>query len=178
MSRTGKLPVNIQDGVTASVQGNIVEIKGPKGTVKKEFDDAAAIKLEDNTITVSPADESRFARAMYGTARSIIAGMVEGVRKGFSKDLEIQGVGFRAAVSGNNLNLNLGYSHDINYKIPAQIKITITENTKIKVEGCDKQVVGQVAADIKSYYPIEPYKGKGVRIIGEFVRRKEGKKTA
>lgn len=178
MSRNGKLPVNIPQGVTASVQDTTVEVKGAKGSVKKTFNKSVAIKIEDDAIVVTPAESSRLARAMHGTARSIIAGMVEGVVKGFSKDLEIHGVGFRASVSGNALNLNLGYSHDINYVIPEGVKVTVTENTKLKVEGCDKQVVGQVAADIKAYYPVEPYKGKGVRIVGQFVRRKEGKKTA
>lgn len=178
MSRTGKLPVNIPNGVSASVQSNTVEIKGPKGSLKKILDKAAIVTLEGNAIILKPADESRFAKAMYGTARSIIAGMVEGVTRGYSKDVEIQGVGFRAVLNGKILNLFLGYSHDINYSIPDQIKITILDNTKIKIEGCDKQVVGQVAADIKAYCPVEPYKGKGVRIIGEFLRRKEGKKTA
>lgn len=178
MSRNGKLPVNIPQGVTVSVQDSTVEVKGPKGGVKKIFNKSVAIKIDNDAVVVTPAESSRLAQAMHGTARSIIAGMVEGVVKGFSKDLEIHGVGFRASVNGKALNLNLGYSHDINYVIPEDIKITVTENTKLKVEGCDKQAVGQVAADIKAYYPVEPYKGKGVRIMGQFVRRKEGKKTA
>lgn len=178
MSRIGKLPISIPSGVTVTADNNVVEVKGPKGSIKKEFDKAVIITVEDNIVNVNPANDSRFASAMHGTVRSIINGMVQGVVTPFVKDLEIQGVGFRAQLSGNILNLYLGYSHDINFKVPTGITITIAENTKIKVEGVDKQMVGQVAAQIKHYYPAEPYKGKGVRIVGEFVRRKEGKKAA
>jgi len=178
MSRIGKLPVSIPQGVTVNIVDNLVQVKGPKGSIEKSFDKAVVVTLEEQAVIVKPANESSFAQAYYGTVRSIIHGMVEGVTKGFFKELDINGVGFRATVKGKMLDLNLGYSHPINYPIPETITIVVTENTKVKVEGVDKQLVGQVAADIKSYYPVEPYKGKGVRIVGEFVRRKEGKKTA
>ena len=178
MSRIGKLPVEIPEKVKASVSGNSVSIEGPKGAIAKSFDAPVVIELADNAISVQPKGGSVLARAMHGTARSIIQGMVDGVVHGYSKDLVINGVGFRATVNGKLLDLNLGYSHPIEYPIPEGITITVAENTKVKVEGIDKQVVGQVAADIKAYYPVEPYKGKGVRIVGQFVRRKEGKKTA
>ena len=178
MSRIGKLPVAIPEKVKASVSGSSVTIEGPKGAITKAFDAPVIIELADNVISVQPKGSSVLARAMHGTARSIIQGMVEGVISGYSKDLVINGVGFRATVKGKLLDLNLGYSHPIEYPIPEGITVTVAENTKVKVEGVDKQVVGQVAADIKAYYPVEPYKGKGVRIVGQFVRRKEGKKTA
>lgn len=178
MSRIGKLPVAIPQGVTVDIVDNRVQVKGPKGSIEKSFDKAVVITMEEQAIIVKPANTSSFARAYYGTVRSIIQGMVEGVTKGFSKDLEITGVGFRATVKGKVLDLNLGYSHEIRYSIPETITIVVTENTKVRVEGVDKQLVGQVAADIKHYYPVEPYKGKGVRIVGQFVYRKEGKKTA
>ncbi len=178
MSRIGKLPVAISEKVKASINGNVVTIEGPKGTMTKSFNDSVIIELVDNAVVIKPKNDSVSSRAMHGTARSIIQGMVDGVVNGYSKDLVINGVGFRAAVRGSILDLNLGYSHPIEYSIPETIKITVAENTKVKVEGVDKQMVGQVAADIKAYYPVEPYKGKGVHIVGEFVRRKEGKKTA
>jgi large subunit ribosomal protein L6 len=178
MSRIGKLSISIPSGVTASVTGSTVSIKGSKGDLTKTFDSCVSIKLENDEITVSPADNSKFARAMWGTVRSIIASMVQGVAEGFTKQLEIEGVGFKASVSGSSLKLNLGYSHDINYAIPAGITITTPEATKITVTGADKHMVGQVAADIKHFYPVEPYKGKGVRIVGDFVFRKEGKTAA
>ena len=179
MSRIGKLPVEIPSGVTVTVKEGIVTVKGPKGQLSKIFDvNTVTITVEGNTLSVDPVKTSRFAAAMHGTARSIIDAMVKGVVNPFSKNLEIQGVGFRAQVKGNILNLNLGYSHDINFLIPEGIIITVIDNTKLKVEGIDKQLVGQVAAQIKHYYPVEPYKGKGVRILGEYVRRKEGKKSA
>lgn len=178
MSRIGKLPVPLTDKVKAEIEGNKVTVTGPKGTLVQEFDSSVSIALEDGELKVSPNGDDRRARAMYGTARSIIANMVVGVVDGFSKDLQIEGVGFRATVKGKVLDLSLGYSHPIEFPIPEGITITVADNTKVKVEGADKQVVGACAASIKSFYPAEPYKGKGVRIVGEFVRRKEGKKTA
>jgi len=178
MSRIGKLPVSIPEKVKAEVSGSTVMIEGPKGKLEKTFNRSVSIEIADGQIQVVPANNSRLAKAMYGTARSIIANMVEGVVNGFSKRLEINGVGFRASVTGQNVDLALGYSHPIQHPIPEGITVTVTENTKVTVEGADKQMVGAVAAAIKSYYPVEPYKGKGVRIVGEFVRRKEGKKTA
>ncbi len=149
-----------------------------KGKVSKTFAPVVTIALVDKTVTVKPNDDSRFSRAMFGTARSVIAGMVKGAAEGFVKDLEIQGVGFKANLKGKVLDLALGYSHAILFDIPEGIKITVTDQTKVKVEGADKQLVGKVTAEIRSYYPPEPYKGKGVRIVGERVRRKEGKTVA
>jgi len=136
------------------------------------------IVLADKHITVTPVEQTRFAGAMFGTARSVIAGMVKGVTEGYVKDLEIQGVGFKANLKGKQLDLALGYSHPILFDIPEGIKITVTDQTKLKIEGADKQLVGAVTANIRAYYPPEPYKGKGVRIVGERVRRKEGKTVA
>ena len=175
MSRIGKLPISVPTTVKVKLDKNTITVDGPKGKLIKDFNPAVVLKLESNELVVTPANASRFARAMQGTARSIIANMVQGVIEGYSKDIEIKGVGFRAAVKGTVLNLLLGYSHPINYPIPESITITVTENTKIKVEGIDKQKVGAVAADLKHFYKPEPYKGKGVHIIGEYVRRKEGK---
>jgi len=178
MSRIGKLPVAIPEKIKAEITDNTVKIEGPKGKLEQSFDTSVNIEFADGEIRVSPANDSRRARAMYGTARSIIANMVEGVVNGFSKKVLIEGVGFRAAVNGTVLNLALGYSHPINFPIPEGVTVTVADNTKVTVEGADKQAVGACAARIKSFYPAEPYKGKGVRIEGEFVRRKEGKKTA
>lgn len=178
MSRIGKLPVAIPDKVSVQVDGSIVKVQGPKGSLEKSFDRAVSITIEDDTVKINPASNSRLSKALHGTARAIINNMVYGVINGYTKNLEIVGVGFRATVKGKVLDLNLGYSHPIEYTIPEGITVTVTENTKVNVSGLDKELVGQVAADIKHYYPVEPYKGKGVRIVGEFVRRKEGKKTA
>ena len=178
MSRIGKQPVPIPDKVKVDIKDTTVHVEGPKGKVHKTFAPVVTIKVADKKVIVAPIGETRFANAMYGTARSIIAGMVKGVTVGFSKDLEIQGVGFKANLKGKQLDLALGYSHPILMDIPEGIKITVVEGTKVKVEGCDKQLVGAVTAEIRSYYPPEPYKGKGVRIVGERVRRKEGKTVA
>ena len=178
MSRIGKLPVPILDKAKVSVQGQTVNVEGPKGKLEKTFDSALKIELVDDTVRVSPVDSSRHARAMYGTARSIIDNMVKGVVEGYSKQLEIKGVGFRAALVGNKLDLALGYSHPCIVDVPAGITITVKENTKLTVEGADKEAVGQITAKIYAFYPAEPYKGKGVQIVGQYVRRKEGKKSA
>jgi large subunit ribosomal protein L6 len=179
MSRIGKQPVPIPDKVKVDVKGHTVSVEGPKGKVSKTFAPVVSISISDKTVTVSRnEDDSRFAKAMYGTVRSIIAGMVKGVSEGYSKELEIQGVGFKANLKGKVLDLALGYSHPILMDIPEGIKVTVTDQTKVKVEGADKQLVGAVTAEIRSYYPPEPYKGKGVRIVGERVRRKEGKTVA
>lgn len=178
MSRIGKQPVPVPDKVKVDISGQTISVEGPKGKLAKTFNSAASITLGDGEINVAPADESRFANAMYGTARSIIAGMVTGVTDGFAKDLEISGVGFKAVLKGSTLDLALGYSHPILYPVPDGIKVTVTDQTKVKVEGVDKQLVGEVAANIRSYYPCEPYKGKGVKYVGERVRRKEGKTVA
>jgi large subunit ribosomal protein L6 len=178
MSRIGKQPVPIPEKVKVTITGGTVLVEGPKGKVQKTFAPAVKVTVADKNVTFAPADDSRFARAMFGTARSIVAGMVKGVTEGYVKDLEIQGVGFKANLKGSQLDLALGYSHPIVMEIPAGIKVTVTDQTKVKVEGADKQLVGAVTAEIRSYYPPEPYKGKGVRIVGERVRRKEGKTVA
>ena len=178
MSRIGKAPVPIPDKVEVTVTGDCIAVAGPKGVISKNFDNSVSIEVVDSQVIASPTNDSRHSNAMHGTVRSIIANMVHGVTEGFSKDLLIKGVGFKAILNGSVLDLDLGYSHPIKFSIPEGIKVTIAENVKIKVEGADKQMVGEVAAKIKRFYPVEPYKGKGVRIIGEYVRRKEGKKTA
>ncbi len=178
MSRIGKLPVAVPEKVTVSVNGSEVSVEGPKGKLTKTFDAAVSVKVEDGNVIVSPTNESRLARAMYGTARSIINGMVDGVQTPYVKKLEIEGVGFKANLNGNVLDLALGYSHGISYPIPEGITVKVDGGTKLTVEGCDKHMVGQVAADIYKFKPVEPYKGKGVKIVGQYVRRKEGKKTA
>ena len=178
MSRVGKIPVPVPDKVKVDIKGHTVSVDGPKGKVTKTFAPVVNISLADKKVSVSPVDDSRFSRAMFGTVRSVIAGMVKGASEGFVKDLEIQGVGFKANLKGKVLDLALGYSHAILFDIPEGIKITVTDQTKVKVEGADKQLVGKVTAEIRSYYPPEPYKGKGVRIVGERVRRKEGKTVA
>jgi large subunit ribosomal protein L6 len=178
MSRIGKQPVPIPDKVKVDIKDTTVHVEGPRGKVHRTFAPVVTIAITDKKVIVSPIGETRFANAMYGTARSIIASMVKGVTAGFSKDLEIQGVGFKANLKGKQLDLALGYSHPIVMDIPEGIKLTVVEGTRIKVEGCDKQLVGAVTAEIRSYYPPEPYKGKGVRIVGERVRRKEGKTVA
>ena len=172
------MPISIPNGVQVSIESHTILVKGPKGDLKQELSPLARVDISDETIQVSPVDESRSARAIYGTTRSLIANMVKGVTESFSKDLLIEGVGFRAAIKGQSIDLELGYSHPVVHPIPEGVVVTVADNVKIHVEGADKQMVGQVAADIKSYYPVEPYKGKGVRIVGEYVRRKEGKKSA
>lgn len=178
MSRVGKVPVIIPAKVKVDVKDTTVSIEGPKGKVSRTFAPVVAIDIADSKLTVKPTEETRFSRAMYGTTRSIIAGMVKGVTDGYKKELEIQGVGFKAALKGKQLDLALGYSHPILFDIPEGIKINVVEGTKLSVEGCDKQLVGMVTSQIRSFYPPEPYKGKGVRIVGERVRRKEGKTVA
>jgi large subunit ribosomal protein L6 len=178
MSRIGKQPVMIPDKVKVTVDGGTVLVEGPKGKVKRTFAPAVKVSVADKKVTFAPTEQTRFANAMYGTARSVVAGMVKGVTEGYVKDLEIQGVGFKANLKGSQLDLALGYSHPILMEIPEGIKVTVTEQTKLKVEGADKQLVGAVTAEIRGYYPPEPYKGKGVRIVGERVRRKEGKTVA
>ena len=172
------MPISIPNGVQVSIESHTILVKGPKGDLKQDLSPLARVDISDETIQVSPVDESRSARAIYGTTRSLIANMVKGVTEPFSKDLLIEGVGFRAAIKGQSIDLELGYSHPVVHPIPEGVVVTVADNVKIHVEGADKQKVGQVAADIKSYYPVEPYKGKGVRIVGEYVRRKEGKKSA
>jgi len=178
MSRIGKIPVEIPVGVEVALDNQTIRVKGPKGELSQTFSPLAVIKVSDEKVVISPADDSRAAQAQYGTTRSIIANMVQGVTQPFSKDLLIEGVGFRAAIKGSVIDLELGYSHPVEHTIPEGVTVTVADNVKIHVEGADKQMVGQIAAEIKSYYPVEPYKGKGVRILGQYVRRKEGKKSA
>ena len=176
MSRVGKRPVAIPSGVTANVEGQTVKMKGPKGQLQFVVHNDVEVKLDNGQVKVNPRVETNRARALYGTARAQVANLVEGVTKGFEKKLEITGVGYRAAMQGKNLQLALGYSHDVVYAIPEGITITVPKPTEITVTGSDIQRVGQVAAEIRSYRPPEPYKGKGVKYVGEFIFRKEGKK--
>jgi large subunit ribosomal protein L6 len=176
MSRVGKKPVAIASGVTANIEGQTVKMKGPKGALQFVVHDDVSVELKDGKITVAPRAETKRARSLYGTARAQINNLLEGVTKGFEKKLEITGVGYRAALQGKNLQLALGYSHDVVYQIPEGITITVPKPTEINVAGIDSQRVGQVAAEIRSYRPPEPYKGKGVRYSDEFIFRKEGKK--
>jgi large subunit ribosomal protein L6 len=176
MSRVGKRPVAVPSGVTATVDGQTVKMRGPKGQLQFVVHDDVEVKLENGQVKVNPRVETNRARALYGTARAQVANLVEGVNKGFEKKLEITGVGYRAAMQGKNLQLALGYSHDVVYAIPEGITITVPKPTEITVTGSDIQRVGQVAAEIRSYRPPEPYKGKGVKYVGEFIFRKEGKK--
>ncbi len=176
MSRVGKHPVEVPSGVEVAVNGRVVTAKGSQGQLAYEATGDVTIELADGTIVVRPVGESKRARSMWGTARSRIQSMVTGVAEGFSKKLEINGVGYRAAVQGNKLNLQLGFSHDIAYPIPEGIEIKCERPTAIAISGADKQKVGQVAADIRAYRPPEPYKGKGIKYSDEIVLRKEGKK--
>jgi large subunit ribosomal protein L6 len=152
-----------------------VFVEGPKGKLDWELPKRTSIKVEGDKVLVSRAGDDAKAKALHGLSRALVNNMVKGVSEGFVKKLEIQGVGFKASVQGNAVTMNLGYSHPINYPIPAQIKVTVEENTKLTIEGPDKQVVGEVAAELRNFYPPEPYKGKGVRYAGEHVKRKEGK---
>ncbi len=165
----------IPQKVKVDVKGQKVFVEGPKGKLNFELPRRTAAKVENGHILVSRQGDDDHAKALHGLSRAILNNMVRGVSEGFVKKLEIQGVGFKAAVQGKNVNLVLGYSHPINYPIPDQIKVTVDENTKLTIEGPDRQVVGQVAAELRSFYPPEPYKGKGIRYAGEHVKRKEGK---
>ena len=175
MSRIGNQPILIPEKVKVDVKGQKVFIEGPKGKLDFDLPRRTAAKIDGKNILVTRQGDDSEAKALHGLSRSILNNMVKGVSEGFVKKLEIQGVGFKAAVQGKVVNLSLGYSHPLNYPIPEQIKVTVEENTKLTIEGPNKQVVGQVAAEIRSYYPPEPYKGKGVRYTDEHVVRKEGK---
>lgn len=176
MSRIGKLPIEVPSGVSVSIDGSAVAVKGPKGELATTLVDEVSVALNDNRISVTPKDETKRARSMWGMQRTLISNLIEGVSKGFEKKLEITGVGYRAQVKGSALNLQLGYSHDIDFPIPAGIDIKTPDQTTIVISGIDKQQVGQVAAVIRAYRKPEPYKGKGVRYAGEYIFRKEGKK--
>jgi large subunit ribosomal protein L6 len=175
MSRIGKQPIAIPPKVKVEVKGQQVQVEGPKGKLTWELPKRTSLKVQDGKVVVSRAGEDAKAKALHGLSRALVNNMVRGVTEGFVKKLEIQGVGFKAAVQGKTVNMSLGFSHPILYPIPDQIKVTVDENTKITIEGPDRQVVGQVAAELRSFYPPEPYKGKGVRYAGEHVVRKEGK---
>jgi large subunit ribosomal protein L6 len=176
MSRVGKKPVPIPSGVTAVVEGQTVKLKGPKGALSVVLHGDVAAKVEKNEVKVDPRVETKRARAMWGTYRSLLAGAIEGVTKGYERKLEISGVGYRAALQGKNLQVQLGYSHDIVYPIPEGITVAVPKPTEIVISGIDGQKVGHVAAEIRSFRKPEPYKGKGVKYAGEFIFRKEGKK--
>jgi large subunit ribosomal protein L6 len=176
MSRIGKKPVAIPTGVTAAVEGQTVKMKGPKGALALVLPDDVTVKMDKGAIKVDPKNESLRARAMWGTSRTLVANLVTGVTKGFEDKLDITGVGYRASVQGKNLQIALGYSHDVIYPIPEGIAIVTPKPTEILITGMDKQKVGQVAAEIRGFRPPEPYKGKGVRYSGEYIFRKEGKK--
>ena len=176
MSRIGKKAVAVPAGVTANVEGQTVKVKGPKGALQVVLHDDIVAKMEPGGVKLAPRHESKRANAQWGTARTLVANLVAGVTKGFEQRLEITGVGYRAAVQGKTLQLQLGYSHDIAYPIPEGIAIVAAKPTEILVTGIDKQKVGQVAAEIRGFRPPEPYKGKGVKYTGEYIFRKEGKK--
>jgi large subunit ribosomal protein L6 len=176
MSRIGKKPVPLPAGVTATISGQKVEVKGPKGTRSFTATDNITLKLEDNAVHVSPRGSSKAARQQWGMSRSQVANLVTGVTTGFRKEMEITGVGYRAAVQGKVLKLSLGYSHDVDFEIPAGVTVTSSKPTEIVVEGIDQQVVGQVAANIREWRKPEPYKGKGIKYKDEYIFRKEGKK--
>ena len=175
MSRVGKATIAVPEKVSVKISGANVAVDGPKGKLELDLPEGLVVKENSGELTVERASELRSLRALHGTFRSLINNMIQGVNEGYVKDLEIQGVGFRAAVKGKAIDLSLGKSHPILHPIPEGLTVTVADNTKIKVEGVDKQLVGQFAAEVRSYYPPEPYKGKGVRYVGEYVRRKAGK---
>ena len=176
MSRIGKKAIDLPKAVKLAVSPEgAVKVEGPKGKLEWTLPKQISAKIEDSKVVVERGSELRSVRALHGLSRALVANMITGVSEGFTKDLEIHGVGFKAAVQGKVLNLNLGFSHPVLFPILEGIKVTVADNTKIKIEGIDKKVVGQVAADIRAYYPPEPYKGKGVRYAGEHLIRKEGK---
>lgn len=175
MSRIGNKPISLSSGVTVTVDGKNVTVKGSKGELEHVVPELIELVVEDNRVVVSRANDGREARALHGLTRTLVANMVTGVNTGFTKELSIEGVGYRAKVSGRKLELNLGYSHPVSYTVPDGVDVSVTDNTKIAVTGTDKQKVGQVAATIRQFRKPEPYKGKGIRYATEHVRRKEGK---
>ena len=176
MSRIGKKPVELPAGVSASVSGQTVEVKGPKGTKHFNATDDVTIAVDGNLVSITPRGTSKRARQQWGMSRSMVANLVTGVTSGFKKELEITGVGYRAAMAGNTLKLSLGYSHEVNFEVPNGVTVTCPKQTEIVVEGDDAQLVGQVAANIREWRKPEPYKGKGIKYKGEYIFRKEGKK--
>jgi large subunit ribosomal protein L6 len=176
MSRIGNKSIAVPAGVTANVDGQTVKVKGPKGAVQLVLHDDVTMTMEKGVVTINPRNDSKRARSMWGTYRTLVSNLFTGVTKGFEEKLEITGVGYRAAVQGKSLNLQLGFSHDVTFPIPEGIAIATPKPTEINISGIDKQTVGQVAAEIRGYRPPEPYKGKGVKYAGEYIFRKEGKK--
>ena len=176
MSRIGKKPIAVPSGVTANIEGQTVKVKGPKGAMQVALHGDVTVKLDGGQIKVDPRFETKRARSQWGTSRTLIANLIAGVTKGFEQRLEINGVGYRASVQGKNLQIALGYSHDIVYPIPEGITIATPRPVEIVISGMDRQKVGQVAAEIRDYRPPEPYKGKGIKYAGERIFRKEGKK--
>jgi large subunit ribosomal protein L6 len=176
MSRVGKNPIAIPDGVSVAVSVDAITVKGKKGELSQQVLSDVSIAVEDSHVVVKPMAETKFARALWGTMRSNIEAMITGVSEGFTRELEIQGVGYRAQMQGKTLKLQLGFSHDVDFPVPEGVQIECPSQTQVIVSGADKQKVGQVASNIRSYRPPEPYKGKGVRYKGEYVLRKEGKK--
>jgi large subunit ribosomal protein L6 len=176
MSRIGKKPVSLPKGVSATVSGQTISVKGPKGTRSFTATDDIDILLDGDSVTVKPRGSSKRARQQWGMARSMVANLAQGVSDGFKKEMELVGVGYRAAMQGKDLKLSLGYSHDVVFEVPAGITVTVPKQTEIIIEGMDQQQVGQVAANIREWRKPEPYKGKGIRYKGEFIFRKEGKK--
>jgi large subunit ribosomal protein L6 len=178
MSRIGRKPVTVPKGVTLQVQGNTVAVKGPRGELRRMLHPEMQLALANDQFTVTRPSEEKRHKALHGLTRTLVQNMVEGVSKGFSKSLEIQGVGYKAEAKPYGVNLIVGYSHPVKYEAPKGIKITVDNNTMVKIEGADKELVGQVAAELRSVRPPEPYKGKGIRYVGEHVRRKAGKTGA
>jgi large subunit ribosomal protein L6 len=175
MSRIGKLPVNVPAGVTVKVEGNKVSVKGPKGELSREIHPEMAVKMDGSVITVTRPSDEQLHKSLHGLSRTLIANMVEGCSKGYMKQLEISGVGYKAEPKPFGLQLALGFSHQVTYKAPAGIKLTAPQPTQVTIEGADKEKVGQVAAEIRALRPPEPYKGKGIKYAGEVIRRKAGK---
>lgn len=175
MSRIGNKVISLPEKVEVKVDDSNLTVEGPKGKLEWALPSGIELEQEDGEVRISRTSEDRKLRAMHGTTRALLANMIEGVSNGFVRELEVQGVGFRAAVKGKDLDLSLGFSHPVLHPIPEGLTVTVEDNTRIKVEGIDKQLVGQFAADVRAYYPPEPYKGKGVRYKDEYVRRKQGK---
>lgn len=178
MSRIGRIPITIPNGVKVDLKGDTIHVEGPLGKLDQSIHPLVKVELQDAKISVRRAGDSPLEKSLHGLHQRLVSNMFIGVTKGYEKDLEIVGVGFRAKVEGKSLVIQLGFSHPVKYPIPDGIKITVVENTKMNIKGADKQLVGQVAADIHDYFPPEPYKGKGIRYVGEYVRRKAGKTVA
>lgn len=176
MSRIGKLPIPLPDGVTASLNGQTIEVKGPKATKSFTATDDVTITIDDGKVSITPRNKTKRARQQWGMSRTVVSNIVDGAKETFKKELEIRGVGYRAQLQGNHLKLTLGLSHDVDFEIPEGVTVTVPKTTEIVVEGTDKQLVGQVASDIRDWRRPEPYKGKGIRYKDEYVFQKDGKK--